>query len=114
MYTKPVHQHKVGTEAEFLDEIRTKVLRVFHVAIHRHLYSFAFEISISSNSRNLLRFLQFTEFSYRAVTVKETRGKPDRKPYPLFYGLKNPYSNLKSENSQDYPQKPQQNCAVHS
>jgi hypothetical protein len=27
--------------AEFLDEIRTKVLRVFLLAIHSHLYSFA-------------------------------------------------------------------------
>jgi hypothetical protein len=28
-------------EAEFLDEIQTKVFRVFLVAIHSHLYSFA-------------------------------------------------------------------------
>jgi hypothetical protein len=28
-------------------------------------------------------------------------GKPDRKPYPLSYGLRNPYRNLKAENSQD-------------
>jgi hypothetical protein len=42
--------------------------------------------------------------------VKEKGGKPDRKPYPLPYGLRNPYRNLKSENSQDYAQKPQQNC----
>ncbi len=42
--------------------------------------------------------------------VKENEGKPDRKPYPLPYGLRNPYRNLKSENSVDYAQKPQQNC----
>jgi hypothetical protein len=42
--------------------------------------------------------------------VKEKRGKPDRKPYPLPFGLRNPYENLKSENSQDYAQKPQRNC----
>jgi hypothetical protein len=30
--------------------------------------------------------------------VKEKGGKPDRKPYPLSYGLRN----IKSENSQDY------------
>jgi len=34
-------------------------------------------------------------------TVKEKGGKPDRKPYPLPYGFKNPYRNLKSENSQE-------------
>jgi hypothetical protein len=31
--------------------------------------------------------------------VKEKGGKPDRKPYPLPYGLRNPYRNLKYENS---------------
>jgi hypothetical protein len=42
-------------------------------------------------------------------TVKEKGGKPDRKPYPLPYGgLRNPYRNPKSENSQDYAQKPLQ------
>jgi hypothetical protein len=46
----------------------------------------------------------YLQFSY---TVKEKGGKTDRKPYPLSYGLRNPYRNLKSENSQDYAQKPQ-------
>jgi hypothetical protein len=40
---------------------------------------------------------------------KEKGGKPDRKPHPLPYGLRNPYRNLKSENSQDYAQKLQKN-----
>jgi hypothetical protein len=40
-------------------------------------------------------------------TGKEKGGKPDRKPYLLFYGLRYPYRNLKSENSQEYAQKPQ-------
>jgi hypothetical protein len=31
-------------------------------------------------------------------TVKEKGGKPDMKPYPLSYGLRNPHRNLKSEN----------------
>jgi hypothetical protein len=44
-------------------------------------------------------------------TFKEKGGKPDRKSYPLPYGLRNPYRNHRSENSQDYVQKPQQNCA---
>jgi hypothetical protein len=38
-------------------------------------------------------------------TVKETGRKPERKPCPLPYGLRNLYRNLKSENSQDYAQK---------
>jgi hypothetical protein len=40
-------------------------------------------------------------------TVKEKGGKPDRKPYPLPYGLRIPYRNLKPDNSQVYAQKPQ-------
>jgi hypothetical protein len=43
-------------------------------------------------------------------SAKEKGGKPDRKPHPLPYGLRNPYRNLKSENSQGYVQKPQRNC----
>jgi hypothetical protein len=46
-------------------------------------------------------------------TLKEKGGKPDRKPFPLPYGLRNPYSNLKSENSQDYAQKPLKKLYVH-
>jgi hypothetical protein len=41
-------------------------------------------------------------------TIKE-KGKPDRKPHPFPYGLRNSYRNLKSENSQDYAQEPQRN-----
>ncbi len=37
-------------------------------------------------------------------------GKPNRKPYPLPYGLRNSHRNLKSENSQDNAQKPQRSC----
>ncbi len=44
-------------EAEFLDEIQTKISIVFLLAILRHCL---FEISISSNSRYLLQFLQFS------------------------------------------------------
>jgi hypothetical protein len=43
-------------------------------------------------------------------TVREKGGKPDRKPYPLSYRLRNSYKNLKSEDSQEYAQKSQRNC----
>ncbi len=69
--------------------------------IHSHLYSFA------------LRFLFLqthgTSYSFYS-SVKEKGRKPYRKPYPLPYGLRNPYRNLKSENSQEYYQKLQRNC----
>jgi hypothetical protein len=68
--------HTFPPEAEFLDEIQTKVLRVFFLAIQNHL---------------ALRFLflqnHATSFSfYRALlyTVKEKGGKPDIKPHPLY------------------------------
>ncbi len=37
--TRPVHK----TESEFVDEIQTKVLKVFLRVIHSHLYSFAWD-----------------------------------------------------------------------
>jgi hypothetical protein len=43
-------------------------------------------------------------------TVKEKGRKPDRKPHLLPYGFRNLYRNLKSENSEDYDQKPQRKC----
>jgi hypothetical protein len=79
-----------------LDEIQTEVLRVFLLAIHSHLYSLA------------LRFFKLTQpLTVSTVqllyTVKEKGVKPDRKPYPLPYGLRNQCRNLCSENSQDMP-----------
>jgi hypothetical protein len=71
-------------------EIHTQVLIVFLLVVH------SLEIYISSNSHNL-----FT------VSVLEKGGKPERKPYPLPYGVRIPYRDLKSDNSQDYAQKPQ-------
>ena len=41
--------------------------------------------------------------------VKGKGGRPDRKPHLLPYFLRNPYRNLKSENSQDNAQKPERN-----
>ena len=66
------------TEAEFLDEILTKALRVFLLAIRSHLYSFALRFP----------FLQTHATSYTFYS------------YPLPYGLRHPYRNLKSKNSQ--------------
>jgi hypothetical protein len=88
-------------EAEFLVEIQTKVkvLRVFLLAVHSHLYSFAWRFLFIQTHATSYSF-------YISVTVQGER----RKPYPLLYHLRKPYKNLKSENSQDYAQKPLQNC----
>ncbi len=42
--------------------------------------------------------------------LRKKGGKPDRKPYFIPYGLRNPYRNLMSENSHDYAHKPKRNC----
>ncbi len=69
------------------------------------LYSFALRFLFSSKSRNLLQFLHFVT-EHR----KGERRKTWSKTIPLSYSLRNPCRILKSENSQDYAQKPQRNC----
>jgi hypothetical protein len=66
------------TEAEFLDEIQTKVSRVFLLAIHRHLYSFALRFIFLQTHATSYSF-----YSALLYTVKEKVGKPDRKPHPF-------------------------------
>jgi hypothetical protein len=63
----------------------------------------------------LAYFFKLTQpvtYFYSSVFVhcKGERRKAERKSYPLPYGLRNPYRNLKPENSQDYAQKPKRNC----
>ncbi len=71
---------KTLPEAEFSDEIQTKVLGVFLLDIHRHLYSFS------------LRFLSFKFTQLLTVskvellyTVNEKGGKPieNYTPFPM-------------------------------
>ena len=61
-------------------------------------------LHIPSNSHNLLRIstVQLLE-RRKAENLTENHT-------PVSYGLRNPYRPLKSENSQDYDQKPQGNC----
>jgi ribosomal protein S4 len=59
------------------------------------------------------KHIDFSLKSPSLYVVKEKGGEPDRKPYPLPYGLRNPYRNLKSVNSQDYAQKPQRSCTMY-
>ncbi len=89
--------------------------RVFLLAIHStstalpwdfYVFKLTQALAFSSNSHNLL-CISTVPLLY---TDKERGGKPDRKPYPLPNDLRNPYRNLKSENSQDYAQKPERNC----
>ncbi len=82
-----------SAEAEFLDAIQTKVLKVFLLAMHSHLYSFA--LIFICFSFQLTQHLTYFYGSQLLYTVKEKGGKPNRKPYPLPYGLRNPHRNPK-------------------
>ncbi len=90
-------------EAEFLDKIETNAQEFppcysqspLQLCLDFYFFKLMQPLAVSS-----VRLL---------YTVKEKRGKPDRKSHPLPYGLRNPHINLKSENSQ-YSQKPQRNC----
>jgi hypothetical protein len=73
-------------EAEFLDEIQTIVLRVFLLAIHSPLCSFALRFYFLKLTQPLT--VSTVQLLY---TVKEKGGKPGRTLYPLSYGLRNPY-----------------------
>ncbi len=53
--------HGNSPEAEFLDEIQTKVLRVFLLAIHSHLYSFALRFIFLQTHATSSLFLQTTQ-----------------------------------------------------
>jgi hypothetical protein len=88
----------IGLPAEI--KIQKKVLRVFLLASHSHLHSFAFKFT-QPLTVSIVQIL---------YTVKEKGAKPDIKPYHLPYGSRSPYRNLKSDNSQEYAQKPQRNC----
>jgi hypothetical protein len=72
---------------------RPNSLRVFLPAIHSHLNSFALRFLF-------LQTLRTSYSYYSSVTaIVKKREKNNRKPYPLPYGLRNSYRNLKSENS---------------
>ncbi len=93
------------SQYRFLDEIQTKVLKFSSLL-------FTVTVPLQLSCEFLFLHIKSLYSFYSSITVhwKETGGEPDRKPYPLLYGLTNPYIYLKSENSQDYAQKPQQNC----
>jgi hypothetical protein len=82
-----------------------KSLKSFLLAIQNHHYSFSLRFTFLQTNATSYSF-----YSVLLYTAKEKGGKPDRKPHTLPYGLRNPYRNLKSENSQDFAQKSQRNC----
>ncbi len=61
-----------------MNEIQANVLRVFLLAIHSYLYSFALKFIFLQTQATSYSF-----YSALLYTVKERGGKPDRKPHPL-------------------------------
>jgi hypothetical protein len=55
------------SEAEFLDEIQTKVLRVFLLAVLSHLYGFALRFLFNQTHATSHVFLQTHTISYVVV-----------------------------------------------
>ncbi len=89
-----------GPEIKFLDEIQTKVsfLPCYWQEFSSLLFTFTPLLYICAlrfifHLHNLLHFLELQ------------RRKTWKKTIPFPWGLRNPYRNLKSENSQDYAQK---------
>jgi hypothetical protein len=70
----------------------------------------AHQISGLGNYGNPCRSSELLLKPWKLYTIEEKGVKPDRKPYHLSYSIRSPYRNLKSENSQEYAQKPQRNC----
>jgi hypothetical protein len=66
------------TEAEFSDEIQAKVLRVVLLAIHSRLYSFALRFIFFKLTQPLT-----VSTVHLLYTLKEKRGRPNRKSYLL-------------------------------
>ncbi len=87
--------YMVKPEAKFLDEIHTKVLELFS--------SLLFTVTSTALPWDFY-FSRLTQ--PLTVSVKKKRGKPERKPYPLPYGLQE----IHTGTSQEYAQKPQWNC----
>ncbi len=82
-------------EAEFLDEIQTKTLRVFILAIHSHLCSFALRFIFLQTHATSSSF--YSSFTIHKRKEENLIGNYITPPY----GVRNPYRNLKSKNSQE-------------
>jgi hypothetical protein len=68
----------VSHEAEFLEEIQPKILRVFLLAISSHIFSFALRFLFLQTHATSDSFC-----SSLLYTLKEKGGKPDRKHNPF-------------------------------
>jgi hypothetical protein len=69
-------------EAEFFDENRTKVLRVFLLAIHSHLYSFALRLIFLQDHATSYVFLKFGYCTLKRRKVENLI--ENQTPFPMF------------------------------
>ncbi len=82
----------ICTEADFLEEIQTKVKSFPPCYSKSPLQSAA--LPWDFYFFKLTRPVTVSSTVHLLYTVNEKGGKPDRKPYPLPYGFRNPYRNF--------------------
>ncbi len=119
MYSRSVFQHCIGQPHHCWSTASTRQqLAQVSIALRpnswtksrQNSYEFSSLLLIVTSTALPWDFYFFKLTQPLTVSVREQGGKLDRNPYPLLYGFRNPYKNLKSENSQDYAQKTQWNC----
>ncbi len=99
------YSEKNETWGRILGRNSDKSLKRFPHSYSKPPLQLCLEISISSNSRNLLHIYTVQLLT----TIQEKGGNPDKKTISTSHGLRNTYWNLTNENSQDYAQKPLRN-----
>ncbi len=93
LHINGIRTQRKESRGQILVRSPDKSLKGFLLAIQSHLYNFALVFFFFKLPQPLWQFLQ------RALVyiLKKKGGKPDRKSHLLFYGLRNPYRNIKSE-----------------
>ncbi len=98
----------LSASQEIIVHFNHQVSRVFLLAfILHHMYSFVLRIPFLQTHATSHSFQSSVTIFY---TAKEKGGKPDWKPYPVSYELRNPYRNLKSQNSDECIHTPKSLC----
>ncbi len=95
---------KARPEAEFFDEIQTKVFRVFFLAIQSHLYSFALKLLFPQTHATS------TPEPLTVSTVYIVHFKGERRKIWQKITTPSLWFEKFKQKPQDYAQKPQRNC----
>ncbi len=88
-----------------MEEIQTKVLSVFFLSFHSHLYSLALRLLFFQTHTQPLTVstVQFTEFSYCTLSRRKEENLIEKHTHTPFH------TEISSLRTQDYARKPQRN-----